>query len=138
MNTAETERRRHERVPFSTRVRIQSGEERFESNAELRDISLKGLFVRTPVRLAIDSPCKVEIELSGTSSELRIRVTARVIRHGKDGMGIRFDALDIDSYLHLKNLLVHNATDPDRMEGAFRGNVAPLIDDDTEWTGPRS
>ena len=110
------EKRQKTRVPFQTQVVIRSGGEEIISEADSRDISLRGMFVRTRQPLSVDTACQVEILLTGSSSRLSIRVQGRVAREERGGVGIVFDSLDIDSYYHLKNLLLYNAQDPDALE----------------------
>lgn len=110
------EKRQKTRVPFHAQVVIRAGGEEIISDADSQDISLRGMFVRSQRSLSVNTACQVEILLTGSSSRLSIRVEGRVAREDKGGMGIVFDSLDLDSYYHLKNLLLYNAQDPDALE----------------------
>ena len=110
------EKRGKTRVAFQTQVVIRAGDTQITSGANSRDISLRGIFVKTNQRLPAETACDVEILLTGSSSRLAINVKGRVVRETPEGMGIVFDALDVDSYYHLKNLLLYNARDPDALE----------------------
>lgn len=110
------EKRKRTRVAFETRVALKAGETRIVSDASSRDISLQGMFVRTDQPLAVGTACDMEILLTGSSSRLSIRVQGRVARQGAAGVAVVFDSLDVDSYYHLKNLLLYNAQDPDSLE----------------------
>ncbi|MBI9086521.1 MAG: PilZ domain-containing protein [Desulfobacterales bacterium] len=110
------EKRDKTRVKFKTQVAIRAGDMKITSEANSTDISLRGMFVRTDQVLPVDTACHVDILLSGSSSRLSIRVQGRVVREDREGLGIVFDSLDVDSYYHLKNLLLYNAQDPDSLE----------------------
>ena len=80
---------------------------------DLKNPSLKGMFVKSKKKLLEGSTCQAEIILSGSSSNLRLKITGTIIHNTDDGLGIRFDALDPDSYFHLKNIIMYNSPEPD-------------------------
>jgi hypothetical protein len=89
------------------------------SDADSRDISLKGMFIKTDQVLEIGMPCDLKLILSGASTNLSIAVKGEITRQGDGGLGVSFSEIDLDSYWHLKNLLLYNARDPDAIEGEF-------------------
>ena len=93
--------------------------EKISSEADSKDICLKGIFIRTTKSLPIDTPCDLELVLSGASTNLSLAIKGRVIRQEPDGLGIKFGGIDLDSYWHLKNLLLYNAQDPEAIEKEF-------------------
>lgn len=110
------ERRKQTRVHFETQVVLKSGESEIISNLNLRDISLKGMFVRTNKIIPIGAFCDIQILLTGTSNPLYLSLKGRIVRHASSGLGLHFVSIDADSYIHFKNLLMYNALDPDAME----------------------
>ena len=40
-------------------------------------------------------------------------MTGEVIRKTEEGIGIRFEEIDIDSFFHLKNIVYYNTDNPD-------------------------
>ena len=112
----EEERREKTRVYFHTQVVLTSGDSEIVAETNSKDISLKGMFVYTQKMMPIDTSCHIEIILRGSSSRLSLRMEGKVIRHDDSGLGITFDSIDIDSYFHLKNLVMYNAEDPDIIE----------------------
>ena len=70
-----------------------------------RDISLKGLYMLTDRRPEVGTECVVVLLLAGPRSRLRVKVDGRVARHGPDGIGIEFNDMLMESYLHLRNLV---------------------------------
>ena len=111
------ERRRFLRVPFETSVTVKS----LSSGKVLRglaskDISMKGIYCFTDEPFEKDSPCTVELQLTGTSSELWLRIDGKVVRTDSTGMAIIFDSMDLDAFIHLKNILYYNSGEPDRID----------------------
>lgn len=51
------ERRRYERVAFSTTIVLTAGNERIEARGTSKDLSLKGVFVNTDIRLTPGTLC---------------------------------------------------------------------------------
>jgi len=89
-----------------------------------RDFSLKGLYVITGERdagarhvvplLEKGTLCKLELGLEGLSAPLTIM--ARVVRVDKGGIAFMFDEMDIETFLHLKNILYYNSGNPERID----------------------
>jgi len=116
------ERRKKTRVDFSTEVVLKSGPDKIVSKADSRDISFKGLFISTDKEIPIKTSCDIEIHLSGPSSSLILHMKGKIVRRNASGLGIAFDSIDVDSYFHLKNLLMYNASEPDKIEEEIISN----------------
>ncbi len=111
------ERRKNLRVPFETEITVRSLGNGTEIKAEgTRDISMKGVYCTCTNPLPQDTPVVIYIVLTGTSSELKLRIEGRVVRAEEGGMAIFFDAMDIDAFIHLKNILYFNSGDPERID----------------------
>ncbi len=111
------ERRLNLRVPFVTEVNITAldGSGRVTTQMS-KDISMRGLYCFTDSPLPEGTRCLIEIVLTGTSTELKIRIEGHVVRSEPDGMALYFDALDLDAFIHLKNVLYYNSGDPERID----------------------
>ena len=107
------DKRKRTRVHFKTQVVLKTGVSEIKANAKSSDISMKGLFITTDEKISVGTPCNIEIVLSGTTSRLALTIKAVIARQDKDGLGITFDSMDVDSYFHLKNIVMYNASDPD-------------------------
>ena len=113
----EGERREKTRVDFKTQVILNAGtSSEIVAEGDLKDISLKGIFVCTEKMIPIGSMCDIKILLSGTSSELSLKMKGQITRQDPSGLGIAFNSMDLDSHYHLKNILLYNASDPKIME----------------------
>jgi hypothetical protein len=119
------ERRKFTRIPFSTEVRITSGEKEVFSQ-HLRDIGFGGTFVVSEDRLDLNASCDLEIKLIGPASLLKIHVQGEVIRVRDDGLAIKFTKIDLDSLLHLRHLIRVITQDPELIDLEFSENVLEI------------
>lgn len=110
-----SDRRKGVRVRFDTGVSltIESGDRTITASGDIRDISLNGIFVRTTENLAIDSACNIRLELSGTEVPIVLEMKGKVVRLETSGVGIHFDAMDLDTFMHLKNVVRYNSPESD-------------------------
>jgi hypothetical protein len=90
-----------------------AGDAEIRAQGSSRDLSLSGIFVYTDQKISVDTPCQVEISLSGTTDPLVLQMDGRIIRNEESGIAITFESIDLDSYTHLKNIVRYNADDPD-------------------------
>ena len=109
-------RRRATRVSCEAQVMIRAEGPKRLFLADSRDISVNGMFVTTDTDLSIGTPCEINILLGGGAGGQSIKVKGKVVRKDKSGVGISFDSADLDSFMHLKNLVRYNADDPDAVE----------------------
>ena len=107
------ERRKHSRVGFATRinVRVESGMETICLDANSKDLSLKGIFVKTGERFPLATRCFVDIYLTGGVEEIKLEIQGRTVRQTDEGVGIVFESMDVDTYTHLKNIVYYNSGD---------------------------
>lgn len=112
-------RRTRTRVPFHTQVDIQTTGMKLK-NLETRDLSHKGVFLLGDNPLQEGHVCTVSIHLAGDEATAPIlHMEGKVARITKDGTAIDFVSMDPDTYMHLRNLVLLNADDPDRAEKEF-------------------
>ncbi len=103
------ERRRHTRVEFSTRIVLMTNDAEIEARGSSKDLSLKGVFLNTDKKLEAGLECNVKIYLSGGIGDIELAMKARVARVVDTGIGLSFEAMDLDSYTHLKNIVLYNS-----------------------------
>ncbi len=116
----EDEKRKKTRVHFETQVVLKTDVSEITVGANSSDISMKGMFINTDKKIPVETPCNIEIVLSGTTSKLALNIKGVIARQDKNGLGIIFDSMDVDSFLHLKNIVTYNASDPDAIENEWR------------------
>lgn len=111
-----------------TRVRLAVGVEvdqpgRQKISGRGRDLSVKGVYVECRQPLPPCTPCEVTIVLSGTPEPMQVHVTGRVVYVEPAGMGIEFVEVDVDSFIHLRNLVLYNSVDTEQVEREFQQHI---------------
>lgn len=105
------DRRKYSRVVFTTKIEIhmldESGQNvQFVANS--KDLSQRGLFVKTDKRPMLDTACRVTVYLSRGIDDLKLEIQGRIVRYTDAGFGIEFESMDVDTYTHLKMLVLYN------------------------------
>jgi hypothetical protein len=110
------DRRKHSRVGFATKIDVclVSGQETICLDANSRDLSLRGIFVRTDAAFSLDTQCTVDIYLTGGVEEIKLEIQGKTVRKTNDGVGIVFKSMDVETYTHLKNIVYYNGGDDSR------------------------
>lgn len=109
------------RLPIGRQaIVLVEGQEPF--GAEIVNLSMSGVLLKADHAPAEESACTVAIPLSD-GGELRIDTQGVIIRHRPGGFAVQFTKLEgLDSYNHLKNLLMYNAPTPENLEDELRGH----------------
>lgn len=108
-----TEQRHFQRVPFATSSTVAFRGERHD--AEVVDISLKGALLNLPVLPEVQrgDVCTVAIALS--NSDIVIEFEAEVAHLRAPLLGVKLLKIDIDSMIHLRNIVELNTANPDQV-----------------------
>jgi len=108
-------RRKYGRVEFSTPIRIilDVDGKAVELSGSSKDLSLKGIYIDTTRRFEPGTPCSVKIHLTGSSEKIELVMQASITRQTDKGMGIVFESMDVDTYVHLKNIVKYNCMEED-------------------------
>ena len=115
------EKRRFSRVPFKIQAYIEA--EGLQFTGEVENISLKGMFVITEHIMELGAPLSVRINLTGSQSNLIIDLKGKVVRKTTDGIGVFFESMELDSFIHLKNIVDYNSADPEKIIEEYVGLV---------------
>ena len=108
-----SEKRKGERVNFETKVFLKTDDREIRVDGNSRDLSMRGLFVKTGEPFSVGMQCDIEVMLTGTVDKVVLTMRGTVVRQEKTGMAVYFDSIDLDSYAHLKKLVQYNAKFPD-------------------------
>ncbi|MBN2077732.1 MAG: PilZ domain-containing protein [Spirochaetes bacterium] len=103
------EKRNTVRVPFHVRAIVKY--EGKEMEGEVENLSTGGMLFTTTDGIPVDAAVTMSIILYGSSSHLALNCAGRVVRRTDRGVAIRFTELDIDSFIHLRNIVSRNAYD---------------------------
>ncbi len=119
------EHRRFLRVATAVEVEVQGAGG--SAQGTTRDISLAGMFVKTDQPIPEGSTCTATLYIDGRAGTMQILVQGEVLRVGSGGMAIGFSALTgLDSWEHLRNLILMNALDPAQAHAEFAQHIGLL------------
>jgi hypothetical protein len=115
MPESERNRRSKIRVDFQTRIVVTIPASGITLDGDSSNLSVKGIFVKTDEKIPVHASCGVKIYLSGTAVPLCVSVGGTVVRSEPDGIAIAFNAMELDSYTELRNIIRYNSQDPDEV-----------------------
>ena len=111
------EKRTFTRIPFKTKAIVRQKDSTVIGIVE--NLSLAGIFLKTPERLGLRRLVKIELLFTGTSSQISVILDGKITRHENIGMGIEFRDLDLDAFFHLGNLLAYNTDKIDKVKKEY-------------------
>jgi hypothetical protein len=116
------DRRAFVRIPFATEVEVRTEDGSIRPTSDI-NISMNGIGFSTGQAVpAAGSACTVRIMLTASEPSVAIEARGTVVRTLPGGLAVEFTELDIDSYLHLRQLILVNADDPERAEREFNAH----------------
>ena len=111
------EKRYFARIPFQTKAIVRSKDATVIGIVE--NLSLDGIYLKTPEKLRLNRIVKIELLFTGTSSQLSILLGGKIMRHENTGMAVQFKDVDMDAFLHLKNLIYYNTGHMEELNEEF-------------------
>ena len=116
--SGDSEKREFTRVPIAFQVRMTVGDTVLES-CPIRDLSMKGMLVLTDLKFPVGTPCDARLVL--VEGEVEIHTSGVVAAEHPQGFGMEFGTIDgLESYIHLRNLVLFNSPDVERVEEEFQ------------------
>jgi len=115
---SEQEKRKAERIRFESQITIRTGDDTVEATADSRNISLKGIYLVPEKKIPVDTPCTLAITLTGKGSQMIVTLPGKVCRHDGQGTAVAFLDMDVDSFVHIKNLVKLHNSEPDPTNAA--------------------
>ncbi|MDP2877171.1 MAG: PilZ domain-containing protein [Holophaga sp.] len=105
------------RVPINVRAEVKGGGFVITSSTT-RSLSLKGMFVACTEQVPVGTECEITLFLG--DGDIQIQTEGPVVHCYPDGIALQFTRiLGIESFEHLRNLVLYNAPDPDAVENEF-------------------
>ena len=111
------EKRANSRVVFHIRARLDCDGRMIEG--QVHDLSLRGMFLAAEERFTEGALVEAAVDLTGDSSQLTMTLRGVVTRVETGGVGIQFEDMDVDSFIHLRNIVSHNDGDPEKIMAEF-------------------
>ncbi len=112
MESSYDEKRKDARIHFKTQAVLMIENENLMDITTTGDISMTGILAKTEYKVALGTPCALELLFKGVSSKTSLYINGRIVRQAKDGLGIQFEDMEVDSYFHLNNFLKNAVLDP--------------------------
>jgi hypothetical protein len=112
--TTEPSKREFTRVSVELRAQMTVGD-RAVAGSGAKNISMKGLLFETSEQLPVGTECDVVLFLG--DGDIQIETQGNVVGLYADGIAVQFSKImGIDSFEHLKNLVLYNAPDLEQVE----------------------
>jgi hypothetical protein len=111
------DKRNFSRVDFKVSAMLQA--EGVVVKGEVKDVSLRGIYVATDECIPVGSPVEITIYLSSTEPPIVINVSGSVARLVPGGIGCVFDKMDIDSFTHLRSIISYQGVDESKAMAEF-------------------
>ncbi|GAC1471124.1 MAG: hypothetical protein PVSMB11_06890 [Desulfuromonadaceae bacterium] len=105
--------RKFSRVHFKVGATIRIADLQFQGAVE--NLSMAGMFLVTNEQLAEGEAVDITIVLTGALPEIAVNFNGIVTRIAEDGVGLTFEKMDLDSYMHLKNIIAYNIDDAEKV-----------------------
>jgi len=105
------------RVPIRVRAEVKGGGLTIASSAA-QTISLKGMLVNCNEQLPVHTECQITLFLG--EGDIQIEAEGTVVRCYPEGIALQFTRiLGLESFDHLRKLVLYNAPDPEQVESEF-------------------
>jgi len=115
------EKKKFSRDLFHIHAQIKKGTQAYIGRVD--NISLKGLHVNLAEGMSELQPGNqvgITIDLTGDSSDLKVQAEGEVLRWEDNGaIAVNFNHIDLDSFVHLKNIMAYNSGDYDKVMNEF-------------------
>ncbi|HBV98294.1 MAG: hypothetical protein JL50_19660 [Peptococcaceae bacterium BICA1-7] len=115
------ERRRFSRVDFHMGAIIRYRHKSFRG--EVQNISLNGVSIKISEKIAAGEIVEVMISLTGDSSCLSINLEGVVLRTGEEGIALQYRKVDLDAFIHLRNIVSYNLDNSDKVMEEFQSFI---------------
>ena len=121
MTTEPSNHREFTRVPVNCHAEVRAAGRPIPCTA-ISTLSMNGMFVQTTEPLPVGTECEINISL--VEHEIEIELLASVVRNYPDGIAFQFTKiLGPESYGHLRNLVLYNASDTGQVEDEFEAHA---------------
>ncbi|HBF36907.1 MAG TPA: PilZ domain-containing protein [Firmicutes bacterium] len=111
------EKRELIRVPFQIDATILHQDQTYQGKID--NLSLKGMFIQTDGHFKLRDMIQITVHLAGESSDLGIKLSGIIVRINEQGIGVQFEKVDLDSFIHLRNIVAYNSGDEDKVMDEF-------------------
>ncbi|MBN2402214.1 MAG: PilZ domain-containing protein [Spirochaetes bacterium] len=115
------EKRSNTRVTFGVGAVIKY--KRQTIKCKVINLSLNGVLVKAMKEIPKDAKVRVGISMEGSTSKLKINIEGIVARSSAAETAIIFNSIDLDSFIHLKNIVAYNEGNEEKIMREFYKKV---------------
>ncbi|MBN2040888.1 MAG: PilZ domain-containing protein [Spirochaetes bacterium] len=115
------EKRTNTRILFNVTALVKYKEKEIKCSVE--NLSLNGILVKTDENIPVGEEVNINILMEGSTSHLTINLEGIVKRSDDSEMAAAFKSMDLDSFIHLKNIIVYNEGDEEKIMKEFFDTV---------------
>jgi hypothetical protein len=116
------EKRNCTRVLFQSEAIVLYKDQTLRGKVE--NLSLNGMFLRADEKIPLNEAVEIEVLLSGASSKLTVNLQGVVVRQDEDGIAIQVVGMDLDSFIHFKNIITYITGEEREIMNEFHKYVA--------------
>jgi len=119
------ETRRFTRIPFQREVLISAKGQWYRGVSE--NLSLYGIYVKASPKFEPDTVVELTIPLSpdaAKDNDEYIDVCGVIVRQDDAGIGCEFQKVEVDAFLHLKNIISSHCDNKNRVMDEFYNYLA--------------
>lgn len=110
--TFEKELREYTRIRMKVSVGVERVSDQVTRDGNTECISMNGLFIECDAPFLLGTECIIKIFVGGPESDILVHAKAKVSFVSEHGMAVEMTShLGMDSYNHLRNLVLYNADD---------------------------
>jgi len=107
------------RVNFITEALIEVNDVSYK--AEVENLSLTGALIKIHEKLDIVENQMIDVVLliSGLATDTKINLSCTITRSEGLSIGVKFDIIDIDAFIFLKNVVTYNTGESEKVMSEF-------------------
>ncbi len=109
--------RKNERIPFDIKSELEYNNRLIPG--DVLNISLSGLYIHVEEPIPSSSIVEIKLFLTGEKKEMTIDLSGRVVRKESSGVAIKLIDLDLNSIIELRDLLMDNHDNSDKILAEF-------------------
>lgn len=111
------EKRSNTRILFSVSAIVKYKEKEITCNVV--NLSLNGILLSTNESIPVGEEVNINILMEGGNSQLTINLDGVIKRTGDSEIAAEFTSIDLDSFIHLKNIVIYNEGDEEKIMNEF-------------------
>jgi hypothetical protein len=113
-------------VAFDAKAKVVSPNGEFEG--KVSNLSLHGILIHTIHKASVGDRLSLVLNLAGGTSDLTIKASGTVVRTVSEGIVVELDDMDLDSFIHIRNIVAYNSGNADLIDKEFQDYVAQRAD----------